>query len=107
MVGRIHVSGLTVDQVENFLKDRLKKYFQDPEVFVYLTELRSQPISVLGAVNNPGVHQLEGHKTLFEVLSLAGGLRSDAGYSVKITRRKEWGKIPLPSAKDDSTGNFS
>lgn len=107
MVGRLHVAGLTAEQLENFLKDRLKKYIQDPEVFVYLSELRSQPISVLGAVNSPGVHQLEGHKTLFEVLSLAGGLRQDAGYSVKITRRLRWGRIPLANAKEDPSAQFS
>jgi len=106
LVGRLHVAGMTAEQLENFLKDRLKKYLQDPEVFVYLSDLRSQPISILGAVNNPGVHQLEGHKTLFEILSLAGGLRQDAGYSVKITRRLRWGRIPLPDAKEDPSAQF-
>ena len=106
LIGRLHIAGLTTDQTESFIKDRLTKYLVDPEVFVYLVELRSQPISVLGAVNQPGVHQLEGHKTLFEVLSLAGGLRQDAGYSVKITRLAKWGKIPLPSGKQDATGQY-
>jgi polysaccharide export outer membrane protein len=68
--------------------------------------MRSQPVSVLGAVNTPGVHQLQGHKTLIEVLATAGGLRADAGYRVKITRRSEWGLVPLPEAtisKDGAT----
>src|SRR5262249_24993209 len=63
--------------------------------------------SVLGSVQNPGVHQLQGSKNLFEVLSLAGGLRPDAGAMVKITRRIKWGRIPLPGAADDPTGEFS
>jgi len=107
MLGRVHAAGLTTDQFENFLQTALKRYLRDPEVFVTLLTLRPQPVSVLGAVANPGVHQLEGRKTLFEVLSLAGGLRPDAGYSVHITRRLEWGRIPLPNAKDDPTGHFS
>jgi polysaccharide export outer membrane protein len=78
-----------------------------PDVSVSLVELRSQPISVLGSVQTPGVHQLQGQKNLFEVLSLAGGLRPDAGNLVKITRRLEWGPIPLPTASNDSTGRFS
>ena len=41
------------------------------------------------------------------MLSLAGGLRVDAGYSVKVTRNLKWGRIPLPDAQDDSTGQFS
>ena len=74
---------------------------------VSIVEYRSQPISVLGQVSAPGVHQIQGHKSLFEVLSLAGGLKADAGYSVKITRRLEWGRIPLPGAADDPSGQFS
>ncbi|MEI9812397.1 MAG: SLBB domain-containing protein [Acidobacteriota bacterium] len=56
--------------------------------------MRSQPISVLGSVQTPGVHQLQGQKTLFEILSVAGGLRPDAGNTIKISRRMAWGRIP-------------
>lgn len=105
LVGRLHAAGRTVEEVETDINTRLEKYVKDPSVSVYLLELRSQPVSVLGAVQTPGVHQLEGTKTLFEVLSLAGGLRSDAGNEVKITRHLAWGRIPLPNASD--RGNFS
>lgn len=56
---------------------------------------------------NPGTHQLEGHKSLFEVISLVGGLRPDAGYKINITRQLTQGRIPLPDAADDPTGKFS
>ena len=107
MAGRIHAADLTADQLETEIESRLKRYFKKPDVVVSITEFRSQPISVLGAVTTPGVHQLEGRKTLFEVLSLAGGLRPDAGSIVRITRKLEWGPIPLPGATTDSTGQFS
>lgn len=107
MAGRIHAAGLTAEQLEVAIQSRLRRFFKDPDVVVSITEFRSQPISVLGAVNAPGVHQLQGRKTLFEVLSLAGGLRQDAGNKVKITRNLQWGRIPLPDAKDDDTGKFS
>jgi polysaccharide export outer membrane protein len=32
---------------------------------------------------------------------------TDAGPSVKITRRLEWGRIPLPEATEDTSGGFS
>jgi polysaccharide export outer membrane protein len=99
LVGRVKASGLTVEQLESELTERLKTYINDPQVSVNITEFRSQPISVLGSVNNPGVIQLRGRKTLVEVLSMAGGLRPDAGYRIEITRRAEWGEIPLPGAK--------
>lgn len=107
MIGRLTAAGLTTEQLEVEIENRLKKFIHEPDVSVYLTEMRSQPISILGSVASPGVHQLQGSKTLFEALSLAGGLKPDAGHSIKITRRLEWGRIPLPSAEDDSTGQFS
>src|SRR5437867_8517877 len=41
------------------------------------------------------------------MLSLAGGLDPTAGTTLKITRRLEFGQIPLASASDDPTGRFS
>ena len=107
LAGRIQASGLTVQQLEDAIAERLKEFVKEPEVSVSIAEFRSQPVSVLGSVKNPGVHQLEGRKTLVEIVSLAGGLADDAGYSVKITRRLEWGAIPLPTAHNDATGKYS
>jgi len=107
MVGRIQASGLTIDQLETEIAARLGKYVKAPEVSVSVTEFRSQPVAVSGSVKNPGIHQLQGRKTLIEILSLAGGLADDAGHSVKITRQLEWGRVPLPDAKDDLSGGFS
>ncbi len=107
MLGRIRASGFTAEQFKGELVSRLRSYVKEPQVSVSIAEFRSQPVSVIGAVKNPGVHQLQGRKTLVEILSLAGGLAPDAGYSVKITRRLEWGPIPLPTATRDATGSFS
>jgi polysaccharide export outer membrane protein len=107
MVGRVHVAGLTVQQSEQELDKRLATYIRDPQVAIDVKELRSQPASVLGAVNSPGIHQVQGHKTLLEMISMAGGVRPDAGYSIRITRKMEWGCIPLPSSTPDASGRFS
>lgn len=106
MVGRVQAGGLSVEELEAELARRLRTYVIEPQVTVSITQFRSQPVSVLGAVGSPGVLQLEGRKTLFEVLSLAGGLRPDAGDTIRITRRKQWGRIPLPGAAEDATGQF-
>ena len=107
MVGRVHVAGLTVQQSEQELNKRLSTYIRDPQVAIDVKELRSQPASVLGAVNSPGTHQVQGHKTLIEMISMAGGVRQDAGYSIRITRQIEWGCIPLSSSTVDASGQFS
>jgi polysaccharide export outer membrane protein len=107
LAGRFEVKGLTTAQLEAELANRLKAWLLDPKVTVSVNQFRSQPVSVLGAVNNPGVLQIENGRTLFQVISLAGGLRAEAGSVIKITRRKEHGPIPLSGAAMDSSGEFS
>ncbi len=106
-VGRFHAAGLTVDGLRVELTARLGTIIKDPQVSVAVEEFRSQPVSVMGAVNTPGVQQLRGHKTLMEVLTMAGGLRPDSGSSLNITRDLKWGALPLPGARNDSTGRYS
>jgi polysaccharide biosynthesis/export protein len=106
LVGRVHVAGLTVQQAEQELNKKLSVYVKHPQAALDVKELRSQPASVLGAVNQPGVHQVSGHKSLLEMISLAGGVRPDAGYSIRITRQVAWGCIPLPGATLDASGQF-
>jgi polysaccharide biosynthesis/export protein len=107
MIGRIQAGGLTLEQLEAEISKRLKVYLEEPEVTVSVMEFKSQPVSVLGAVNLPGVHQLEGRKTLLEVLSAAGGLKPEAASAISITRRIEYGMIPVPGAVLDPTHQFS
>ncbi len=106
-VGKLQAAGLSPDQLEAVLEDRLKKYLVHPEVSVTVGEIHSQRVSVLGEVRTPGVHTLQGDPTLFEVLSSAGGLQADAGYTVLITRQVEQGPIPLPTAHPDDSGTFA
>ena len=105
MIGRIHVAGMTLEALEAEVTERLKAYIRQPDVTINVTQFRSQPVSVFGAVGTPGVVQLEGRKTLIEVLSMAGGLKPEAGTRIRITRRSEWGAIPLPSAATE--GDYS
>jgi polysaccharide export outer membrane protein len=106
-IGRVEAGGMTVAQLEIELKKRLGVYLQEPDVSVSVVEYQSQPVSIFGEVGSPGVHQLQGRKTLVELLSVAGGARPTAGPTLRITRKLEYGRIPLPGAKDDPTGRFS
>jgi polysaccharide export outer membrane protein len=106
ITGRLHVAGLTVSQIETAVDKALLTVMNKPETTVTVTEFGSCPVSVLGAVRNPGVHQVSGRKTIFEVLSLAGGLSADAGNSILLTRRTESGDLPLPGATRDASGQF-
>jgi polysaccharide export outer membrane protein len=107
LVGKVKVGGLTVEQAESQLTSRLSELLLHPEPIISIVEYRSQPVSVVGAVNNPGVIQLQGSKTLLEMLSLAGGLRQDAGSEVEITRHLANGRVPVGKEKLDPSGEFS
>ncbi len=107
LAGRVQASGMTVEQLKDSLAVKLSKYISSPHISINLTDDQSRPVSILGAVNTPGVHQLQGPKRLIEVISLAGGLRQDAGSKVILTRQVKWGPLPLPGAKTDTTEGFS
>jgi polysaccharide export outer membrane protein len=107
VAGQVHVAGMTVEQLRDELMTRFAKSVLHPQVTVEIVEYGSQPVSVMGAVNQAGVKQVQGHKTLEEVLSLAGGLRQDAGGTITISRQIQYGPIPLLNAKPDPTGQYS
>jgi len=97
-VGRLQAAGLSVLELEQDVRARFQRFIHEPRVSVSLVEYRPQTVSVIGAVGKPGVHGIRGATPLVEVLSLAGGLRPDAGHRVRITRRAREGGIPLPGA---------
>jgi len=107
LIGRVKLGGLTLEESEQALTEPLGKYLVSPRPVVSITEYKSQPVSVLGAVNTPGVLQLQGRKTLIEMISMAGGPRPDAGTEIEVTRNLSYGTLPLANAKTDSSGDFS
>lgn len=106
LIGRLEAAGMTPELLEGEIERRLKEFVLAPKVAVSVLEYHSQPVSILGAVQAAGVHQLQGRKTLYEVLSMAGGLRNEAGDVITITRRKENGTIPLSGSREDESGRF-
>lgn len=105
--GRIHAAGLTTAALESEIRTRLTRVLKDPQVVVSVAVFGTHPVSILGSVNTPGMRDIQNGKTLFEVLSLAGGLRPDAGYLIHITRDARFGILPLPGAQMDPAGRVS
>jgi polysaccharide export outer membrane protein len=79
LVGVVKVAGLTPQQIETRLEELYNAQFLvNPQVTVVVKEFRYQRVSVTGAVAKPGIYELIGPRSLLEVLSLAGGLVSQA-----------------------------
>jgi len=87
LVGSIKAAGLTADELQQKLNEALRAQFRNPRVSFTQVDIKSKPVTVLGAVNNPGVVQADGRKHLVEVISTAGGLRNDAGPVLTISRK--------------------
>jgi len=93
LLGILRVKDLTANDLEKEIRDLLaEKYLQDPNVSVFIKEYRSQRISVMGAVDKPGVYEVSGKKTVLDILAMAGGLsvggagRPDAGSLLFLIR---------------------
>lgn len=104
--GRVRAAGLTAGELKERLIAALRAHVREPQVAVAVVELRSRPVSVLGSVNQPGVFNIHGSKSLSQVLALAGGLREDAGLTITISRAAEAGPLPVQGAIQDATGRF-
>jgi polysaccharide export outer membrane protein len=87
LIGVLKVKGLTAGELEREIRDLLaEKYFQDPNVSVFIKEYRNQRISVIGAVEKPGVYEVSGQKTVLDLLAISGGLKEDAGQLLFLIR---------------------
>ncbi len=87
LIGAVAVGGLTTGQIEGRLAGLYAaNLLQDPQIAVAVEEFGSQPVSVLGAVKEPGVLQLQGTRRLLDVIAMAGGLSEQAGERILIRR---------------------
>ena len=98
LLGPVRAAGRTTEQLRKDLEARwAKTYLENPQVTIFVKEFHAQPISIIGAVERPGLYQLTGPRSLIEVLSMAGGLAkrsgSPAGRFVLVTRRDEFGEL--------------
>jgi polysaccharide export outer membrane protein len=92
LLGDVPVLGKTTGEITQIVKKLLEdKYMQRASVDVQVTEFRSRPISVIGAVKTPGNLNFSGHWTVLEAITAAGGLADGHGNVVYILRRAENG----------------
>src|SRR6266567_5482679 len=89
LIGILHVSELSTTEVEREIRKRLitGKFVLDPQVSVLIDEYSTQGITVLGEVQKPGVIPPMGGRSLYDVISLAGGLSPLAGMTATVSHR--------------------
>lgn len=92
LLGDVQVAGKSTAEAAALLKRLLEeKYMQRASVDVQVLEFRSRPISVIGAVKQPGNLGFSGRWTLLEALTAAGGLTEGHGSVIHVMRRSDNG----------------
>lgn len=88
LVGEVTAEGLSPRELAVKVTELLARdYLVDPQVDVEVVEYRSKWVMVTGEVRAPGRVPLRAASTLKDVVVDAGGLTSDAGISITISRQ--------------------
>jgi polysaccharide export outer membrane protein len=79
LLGDIEAAGKTEHQLHDEVTARLGRYMYRPEFTLVVREHRNRQVGVLGAVETPGLHAVDGSRdTILEMISKAGGLTEEA-----------------------------
>lgn len=82
LVGELVASGLTTQQLQQTITEKLQSFLASPEVTVIVQEARSKSVTVIGQVLKPGSYDLSKSMKVLDVLALSGGFRDFA----KVTK---------------------
>jgi polysaccharide biosynthesis/export protein len=74
LIGEFNIGGNTINGATKSIKESYAKLYYDPVVMVSVLKYMNNKVYVLGRVTNPGIIHLDGHATILEALSMAGGL---------------------------------
>jgi len=89
LVGQLTVAGLEIKQAERLLNAESisRGIFRTPSITLTMKQCHTCKVTVVGAVKNPGTHDLpRGSTSLMSALLAAGGLSKEAGTEVEIRR---------------------
>jgi polysaccharide export outer membrane protein len=78
LVGDIMVLDLTPMELKDILTAKLKKFVTNIDVTVIVDRINSMDVYVLGAVQKPGMYNLNKQISLLHLLSMAGGMDKTA-----------------------------
>ena len=92
LLNDVQAVGLAPMELARVISDQLKKYINDPQVTVSVTEINSRRIYVNGEVTKSGAYALLPHMTVLQALSSSGGFTQFARVRNIYVLRTENGK---------------
>jgi polysaccharide export outer membrane protein len=96
LAGDINALGLSVEELQATLAERLKRFIPDPVVSVAVKTIGGNQVYVIGKVNRPGEFAFSRPLDVMQALALAGGATPFAELNdIVILRRENGGQRAL------------
>jgi polysaccharide export outer membrane protein len=92
LIRDIKAAGSTPLQLEAAITERLKGFYENPNVSVTVMEINSFKVYVSGEVKMPGVYRLRSETSILQIIPMAGGFTDWAKKKKILVIRKENGK---------------
>lgn len=97
LVGNVEAAGKTPQQLENEMRQRLRKYIPDPVVTVTVKKIQGLKVFVMGRVGKPGEYMVGRYVDVLQALTLAGGLTPFAKEDqIKVVRKQSGKEVVIP-----------
>jgi polysaccharide export outer membrane protein len=74
LLNDIKVVGLTTEELQAILTEKLKTFVNEPQVTVIVRNIKSLRVSLVGYVGRQGIYPLTGGLTVVDLLAESGGL---------------------------------
>ena len=97
LINDVQASGLSPQQLAATVTEKLRKYFNEPQVTIIVTAINSQRVFVVGEVLRAGAIPLIPGMTVLQALSSAGGFTTFADVKkIHVMRLRNGKHIELP-----------
>jgi polysaccharide export outer membrane protein len=97
LINDVQAAGLTPQQLAGAVTEKLRKFFNEPQVTVIVTAINSQRIFVVGEVLRAGAYPLIPGMTVLQALSSAGGFSTFADVKkIHVMRLRNGKQMQLP-----------
>ncbi len=93
LLGDVHVTGMTANQLAQDLKSRLSSYVVDSQVTVGIVDIRSKEVYVTGQAGRPGGYPLIVPISALQLIAQAGGLNTFANRKDIVILRGSGGHL--------------
>jgi polysaccharide export outer membrane protein len=92
LLNDVQAAGYTAMELSNIITEGLKKFIQNPQVTVTVSEINSRRVYVTGEVTRPGAYPLIPNMTALQALTSSGGFTQFANTKKIYVLRMENGK---------------